>query len=136
MQDKNPYGLFSWQTKPDGAVISHEPAPDGEEMIAMALFFASHRWGDKTAPYDYSVKAKEILENILRHEMTTDYYLTFSVSEKNKVNPSYYMPAFYRLFATYTVNSIWERVASNGYDLLNRCQKETTGLVSVWGNIE
>ena len=36
-------------------------APDGEEYYAMALFFASHRWGDGPPPLDYSVQARRIL---------------------------------------------------------------------------
>lgn len=134
MQDNNPYGLFSWQCTPSGEAISHEPAPDGEEMIAMALYFASHRWGDKTAPYNYSVQAKKILDNILKYEMTADYYLTFNVSEKNKFNLSYYMPAFYRLFEIYTGNTAWGAVADNGYALLARSQNPSTGLVPDWSN--
>lgn len=36
---------FAWHCKPDGTRISQGPAPDGEEFFAMALFFASKRWG-------------------------------------------------------------------------------------------
>jgi len=137
MQDNNPYGLFSWQVSASGEVMSHEPAPDGEEMIAMALFFASHRWGDKAAPYDYSIQAKKILEQILKFETTTDYYLTFNVSEKDKFNASYFMPAFYRLFSMYTGNTAWETVAGNSYNFIDNCQKESygntaNGLVPDW----
>src|SRR3989339_165209 len=134
MQDTNPYGLFSWQTDSSGEVLSYEPAPDGEEMIAMALYFASHRWGNKAAPYDYSVQAKKILDNILKYEMTSDYYLTFNVSDKNIFNLSYYMPAFYRLFAIYTSDNIWNTVAKNGYDLIDRSKNAATGLVPDWSN--
>ncbi|WP_082393665.1 glycosyl hydrolase family 8 [Bacillus sp. JCM 19034] len=38
-------GYFAWSCKRDGTKLAHGPAPDGEEFFAMALFFASHRWG-------------------------------------------------------------------------------------------
>ncbi len=137
LQTNNPYGLFAWHAYPNGYVIDHEPAPDAEEMIAMALFFASKRWGDGSAPYNYSIQAKSILVNILKYEMTSDYYLTFNVTEKTKFNPSYYMPAFYRLFATYSGDSTWNTVASNSYKLINNVTRSSygnsnNGLVPDW----
>ena len=39
-------GYFAWSCQPDGTKNAEGPAPDGEEFFAMALFFASHRWGD------------------------------------------------------------------------------------------
>ena len=37
---------FRWSCNTDGTPNSDGPAPDGEEFFAMALFFASNRWGD------------------------------------------------------------------------------------------
>ncbi len=47
------YGFFSWSMKTDGTPNSESPAPDGEEYYAMALYFASARWGDGSGIYDY-----------------------------------------------------------------------------------
>ncbi|KAF9134852.1 Reducing-end xylose-releasing exo-oligoxylanase Rex8A [Mortierella sp. GBA39] len=44
---------FAWHCKPDGTRLSPGPAPDGEEYYAMALFFASNRWGDGLPPRAY-----------------------------------------------------------------------------------
>lgn len=52
---------FAWQCKLDGTRLSPGPAPDGEEFFAMALFFASRRWGDGAAPFNYSEQARIIL---------------------------------------------------------------------------
>ena len=38
-------GYFAWSCKTDGTQNSYGPAPDGEEYFALALFFASNRWG-------------------------------------------------------------------------------------------
>ncbi|MDF2593468.1 MAG: glycoside hydrolase family 8, partial [Clostridia bacterium] len=39
-------GYFAWSVQTDGTKNAEGPAPDGEEYFAMALFFASRRWGD------------------------------------------------------------------------------------------
>ena len=36
---------FAWSCALDGTRNADGPAPDGEEYFAMALFFASRRWG-------------------------------------------------------------------------------------------
>lgn len=38
-------GYFAWSCGLDGKKNADGAAPDGEEFFAMALFFASHRWG-------------------------------------------------------------------------------------------
>lgn len=38
---------FAWSCSTDGTHNAEGPAPDGEEYFAMALFFASARWGGR-----------------------------------------------------------------------------------------
>ncbi len=54
-------GYFACSCAPDGTKNAYGPAPDGEEYFAMALIFASHRWGDGEGIYNYSEWAKQIL---------------------------------------------------------------------------
>ena len=49
-------GYFAWSCHVDGSRNSDGPAPDGEEFYAMALFFASHRWGDGEGIFNYSAE--------------------------------------------------------------------------------
>ena len=58
-------GYFAWSCQTDGTKNAYGPAPDGEEFYAMALFFASHRWGDGEGIFNYSHEAKEILRACL-----------------------------------------------------------------------
>src|SRR5690606_6483428 len=58
-------GYFAWSCAPDGKKLSNGPAPDGEEFFAMALFFASHRWGDGPEPFNYSQQAKDLLSTCI-----------------------------------------------------------------------
>ena len=46
-------GYFAWSVSPDGVKNAFGAAPDGEEFFAMALLFASHRWGDGEGIFNY-----------------------------------------------------------------------------------
>ena len=52
---------FVWSCAVDGTRNADGPAPDGEEYCAMALFFASKRWGDGEGIFNYSSEARAIL---------------------------------------------------------------------------
>jgi oligosaccharide reducing-end xylanase len=49
-------------------VKDQNPASDGEEWFAMALFFAAGRWGNGTGIYDYEAEAKTILNTMIHKE--------------------------------------------------------------------
>lgn len=101
-------GYFAWSVKPDGTKNSQGPAPDGEEYFAMALFFASARWGDGSEPFNYSEQARDILRHCIHQPELVeggnpmwdpDNYLIKFVPETPFSDPSYHLPHFYDLFA-------------------------------------
>src|SRR5579871_1283960 len=55
------YQFFAWSCKTDGGHNSEGAAPDGESYFAMALLFASNRWGDGKGIYDYRSEANRLL---------------------------------------------------------------------------
>ena len=84
------------------------PAPDGEEFFAMALFFASHRWGDGEGIFEYSREAREILsaclhkgsgDRIGRPMWNHENHQILFVPGIDFTDPSYHLPHFYELFA-------------------------------------
>jgi oligosaccharide reducing-end xylanase len=87
---------------------SNGPAPDGEEYFAMAIFFASNRWGDGEGIYHYSKKAKANLHECV-HKGEEGHPGDPMWEPSNKLikfipncdysDPSYHMPHFYELFA-------------------------------------
>ncbi len=101
-------GYFAWSVTTDGKKNSEGPAPDGEEYYAMALFFASERWGDKEAPFDYGRQARDILKHTLHQAEYAEegspmwephnYYIKF-VPDAAFSDPSYHLPHFYELFS-------------------------------------
>lgn len=101
-------GYFAWSCATDGTKNANGPAPDGEEFFAMALFFASHRWGDGEGIFEYSKEAKEILRACIhkgydgregRPMFNHENHQILFVPGIDFTDPSYHLPHFYELFA-------------------------------------
>ena len=70
---RNPnVGYFAWSMNTDGTPRSTGPAPDGEEYYAMALLFATHRWGNGEGIYNYQEQAEKILRGMRHHPVITE----------------------------------------------------------------
>lgn len=121
-------GYFAWSCSPDGEKRSDGPAPDGEEYFAMALFFASHRWGDGVDPFDYGVQAKNLLKTCLHKGKNEDGHPMWNLENKlikfipncDFTDPSYHLPHFYELFSLWSWpedRKFWKEaaVASRNY---------------------
>ena len=101
-------GYFAWSCRTNGEKNAHGPAPDGEEFFAMALLFASHRWGDGDGIYDYSHEARELLHACI-HKGENGRPGAPMWNRENKLilfgpgcdftDASYHLPHFYTLFA-------------------------------------
>lgn len=108
MESGRNQGYFAWSCATDGTPNADGPAPDGEEFFAMALFFASHRFGDGEGIYNYSEEAKKILSSCLHNGervkggtpmWNLDNYQILFVPGIDYTDPSYHLPHFYKLFA-------------------------------------
>lgn len=108
MEEGESEGYFAWSCGVDGKRNANGAAPDGEEFFAMALFFASHRWGDGEGIFCYSKMAKKILSACL-HKGENGRPGAPMWNRENKqilfvpgsdfTDPSYHLPHFYELFA-------------------------------------
>ena len=101
-------GYFAWSCKTDGTKNAYGPAPDGEEYFAMALFFASHRWGDGEGIFEYSKEAKNILSAMIHKGSDGRKGAPMFNNENHQIlfvpgspftDPSYHLPHFYELFS-------------------------------------
>ena len=101
-------GYFAWSCALDGKHNAEGAAPDGEEYFAMALFFASHRWGDGEGIFEYSKHAKSILSACLHKGengrpgvpmWNRDNKQILFVAGIDFTDPSYHLPHFYDLFS-------------------------------------
>lgn len=108
MEEGESEGYFAWSCGLDGKKNAYGAAPDGEEFFAMALFFATHRWGDGEGIYCYSEQAKKILRACIhKGENGRPGYPMWNrenrqilfVPGSDFTDPSYHLPHFYELFA-------------------------------------
>ncbi|MBN2619233.1 MAG: xylanase, partial [Spirochaetales bacterium] len=99
MEDGVNSGYFAWSVRTDGVKNAYGPAPDGEEFFAMALFFASHRWGDGDGIFNYSREAKDLLHTCVHKGETgngrsmwdENNYLIRFITECDFTDPSYHL---------------------------------------------
>ena len=141
-------GYFAWTVKPDGTRNADGPAPDGEEYFAMSLFFASKRWGDREAPFDYSAQARDILRHCVhQHEIVKDgdpmwdpdnYFIKF-VPETAWSDPSYHLPHFYELFAEYADEcdrEFWQKAVKASREYITISCHPKTGMASEYAEFD
>lgn len=133
-------GYFAWSVATDGKKNAEGPAPDGEEYFAMALFFASERWGDGVAPFDYSVQARDILSHCIHQAELVkggspmwdgdNHYIKF-VPEANFSDPSYHLPHFYELFSERSNEhdkEFWKIAANESRNYIELSSHKVTGM--------
>ena len=138
---------FAWHCKTDGTRISQGPAPDGEEFFALALFFASHRWGDRAEPFNYSEQARTILSACLHQgergegkpmwDHTTK--LIKFIPESPFSDPSYHLPHFYELFALWADEEdqiFWKEAAQASRAYLQKACHPKTGLAPEYAHFD
>jgi oligosaccharide reducing-end xylanase len=139
--------LFAWHTDTTGKVISTAVAPDGDQWIAAALYFAGQRWGGGTAPLNYGKQAEKILHAMWHASdsggvnvfNSSNYLPTFSPPfAVSYTDASYALPAFYRNFAKAdpTDADLWDHAATAGEKLLQTAPDATTGLAPCYSNFD
>ncbi len=132
-------GFFCWSNALDGSRNSDGPAPDGEEYFAMALLFASHRWGDGEGIFEYSREACDILHNMVREAggvmgrgmFDRENHLIRFIPEVDFTDPSYHLPHFYELFSKWAYpedRTFFAKAASASRMYLHKACHETSGL--------
>jgi oligosaccharide reducing-end xylanase len=151
-------GYFSWSLKRDGTPNSETPAPDGEEYMVMALYFASGRWGNGTGIYDYNAWADKILTTMRHHPGKTgptkfgqrtvyamvneDHKMIRFVPNFGKVDftdPSYHLPAFYELWARFGPKAdrqFWSDAADTSRKFFHKTTNPKTGLAPDYANFD
>ena len=141
-------GYFAWSCALDGKKNAEGPAPDGEEFFAMALFFASHCWGDGEGIFEYSREAKDILRACLHkgenkrpgHAMwNKDNHQILFTPGSPFTDPSYHLPHFYALFAKWAYEEdreFWLKAADASRDYLKSACHEKTGLCAEYANFD
>jgi oligosaccharide reducing-end xylanase len=138
---------FAWSCNTDGTRRSQGPAPDGEEFFALALLFASHRWGDGPEPFDYGRQALKILHECV-HKGEEDEgdpmwepsnKLIRFVPETPWTDPSYHLPHFYELFSIWgdlKDKAFWHEAAAASREYLKTACHPVTGLAPEYSDYD
>ena len=150
------HGFFAWSAKTDGTLNSETPAPDGEEYFAMALLFASARWGDGVGLFNYHAQADTLLHNMLHrqriagltkfgvrdegNEFSPEYHMVRFIPDTfagNFTDPSYHLPAFYELWARWGPpedRPFWAAAAQTSRRFFLQTTDPHTALAPVYAN--
>ena len=141
-------GYFAWSCQTDGTRNSNGPAPDGEEYFAMALLFASHRFGDGQGIFNYSYEAKQILSDVIHKGdkpntgcamWDKNNYLIKFIPYCDFTDPSYHLPHFYELFALYANDEdkdFWQNAAKQSRLYLQKACHNKTGLSAEYAHYD
>lgn len=133
---------FAWSVNPiTGKHNAEGSASDGELYFITDLLFASNRWGNNTG-IDYYAEARRILDAMWSKDGTGGQMNLINVEEKKITfvpdksgygwtDPSYYLPAFYEIWAEYAKDGheqFYRDCADSARVFLHRACKAPTGL--------
>ncbi len=144
-------GYFAWHTTTDGVPLDANPASDGEVWMAMALFFAAHRWGNGEGIFDYEAQANELLHTMI-HKGEDGTIATGIFNKENKLivfvptlgrvskfsDPSYHVPHYYDLWAQWAAedNDFWREATEASRAYLKTAAHPETGLMPDYADFE
>jgi oligosaccharide reducing-end xylanase len=153
------YEYFAWSCKTDGTHNSEGAAPDGESYFAMALLFASNRWGDGKGIYDYHAEATKLLSAMVHRGVISapgkngqqhsvgpmvnldppEILFVPEVMPQPFTDPSYHLPAFYELWARWGPkedHDFWMRAAETSRAFFVKTTNPKTGLAPTYANFD
>lgn len=135
--------LLAWHWK--GDVIDWASASDADEDYAFALILAHRRWKEE----GYKYKALAVLKDILEKESGLApngmrFLLPGTWSEPSKnfiINPSYFAPAWYRVFYEVTGDNRWNELVDSSYYTISSLAEsfgeiKGVGLLPNWVKID
>jgi endo-1,4-beta-D-glucanase Y len=140
-------GLMNWQmgSCAEPGDNDSNAATDGDLDAAMALVQAHQRWSDG----GYLAEAETLAGKILEHEVVDcDGRATLKPgdawggcldeSNETRINPSYFAPAYYRVFAAKFQSQAaqWNALLEGTYELYPILQTRMEGLVPDWSDYD
>ncbi len=128
--------LMAWDVTCEG-FNDRNCATDGDLDVAYSLLVAYNQWGGK-----YLKEAYTILNRIKEYFIIScgDTLLALRPGAGwggcHLTDISYYSPAYFRVFAEITGDTVWNNLADDTYIILNAGADETTGLVPDWQSVD
>ncbi|MGH1387394.1 glycosyl hydrolase family 8 [Kordia sp.] len=124
-------GLMNWKIGPDGKMAGENAATDADVDVAYGLLLAHKLIGDES----YLAEAKKIIGLIKKHMVEPETFVLKAGDAwggSMTTNPSYFAPAYFKVFAKVTNDEFWNKVSDKCYDILFKSWNAETGLVPDW----
>lgn len=137
-------GLYNWRADKDGGIIGYSAATDADQDVAVALIFAdekvrSGQWHPH-ATKPYAERANELINALYDLTVVEGKYVkpgdAWAGDGKAIMNPSYFAPAWYRIFDKFQGTERWQPVIDQGYASLNLNPGAPLGLAPDWMSAE
>jgi len=136
-EHRNGNGVMNWRQAVCGGQTGGNGASDADLDSALGLLLADSRWGG------YTDDARSLIAAIGTNEtQQCDNGQTilkpgdqFGGCGNGTVNPSYFSPGHYRLFARLQTDraDFWNKLAGDTYTMLRGMQQAKDGLIPDWG---
>lgn len=134
----NSNGVMNWKINGCSGINGANGATDAELDAAFALIVADYQWVS-TGNINYKNDAKALITAIKAHEVEANTFVLKPGDQfggSQITNPSYFSPAYYRVFGTFTNDAtFWNQVAAKSYTVINNnltVNNAVGGLVSDW----
>jgi endo-1,4-beta-D-glucanase Y len=133
-------GLMNWHIRADGSGPAESgSATDADEDMAWAMIMADKQWGGKgSLPDSYLNYAKSLIQKMSQHDIDQGRGGMVKPGDQwmeDKTNPSYFAPAYYKVFAKVSGDTTWNKVADQTYNIINQALTHgnaANGLVPDW----
>ncbi|MDR0306193.1 MAG: hypothetical protein LBI42_05055 [Chitinispirillales bacterium] len=150
----NAGGYYDWRRDSQGnnnpamGAFNNGSASDADQDIALLLIFANELvkkgvWTPYTSMKGatYEQRARSILPAIREMMIARNKYLMpgmWGGEEPGTINPGYFAPAFYRVFAEFEpqYGAVWDALIAGSYELIARSPGYGRGLLPDWCTFE
>ncbi|WP_290679623.1 glycosyl hydrolase family 8 [Kordia sp.] len=124
-------GLMNWKIDATGKMAGENAATDVDVDVAYSLLLAHKFIGDDS----YLAEAKKNVGLIKKHMVEPETYVLKAgdaCGGSMTTNPSYFAPAYFKVFGEVTNDDFWNKVSDKCYDILFKSWNAETGLVPDW----
>jgi endo-1,4-beta-D-glucanase Y len=127
---KTPSHLMPWIIDSNGNIIDQNSASDADLDIAFALLMADKQWGSGGTLNYYNLALTEI-DDIRNYDIATDNHLKPGDNWDNWEYPSYFMPAYFKVFREVDAShaSKWDSVYSTCNTHIDTGRNDSNGLI-------
>jgi endo-1,4-beta-D-glucanase Y len=134
----NSNGVMNWKINGCSGINGANGATDAELDAAFALIVADFQWAS-AGTINYKSDANNLIAAIKAHEIEANTFVLKPGDQfggSQITNPSYFSPAYYRVFGTFTNDTaFWNSVAAKSYTIISNnltVNNAAGGLVSDW----